>query len=93
MTQDHCPIWGTECDSATQTKNSVIVTDSPRAGGSYEIYNDAMPTLGSMSDEEKARLTTLLVRQRQLGNACPPVNANTVAEAKSADRAGMEEYT
>ena len=91
MTQNHCPIWGTECDSATQAENSVIVTDSPRAGGSYEIYNDAMPTLGSMSDEEKARLTTLLVRQRQLGNACPPVNANTVAEAKSADRAGVEE--
>ena len=91
MTQDHCLIWGTECDSITQTENSVIVTDSPRAGGSYEIYNDAMPALGSMSDEEKARLTTLLVRQRQLGNACPSVNANTVANAKSADSAGMEE--
>ena len=91
MTQDHCLIWGTECDSATRTENSVTVTDSPRAGGSYEIYDDAMPALSRMSDEEKARLTTLLVRQRQLGNACPSINANTVAIAKSADRAGMEE--
>ena len=91
MTQGHCLIWGTECYSATQMENSVIVTDSPRAGGSYEIYDEAMPALSSMSDEEKARLTTLLVRQRQLGDVCPAVNTNTVAEAKSADRAGMEE--
>ena len=91
MTQDHCPIWGTECESATKTENSVIVTDSPRAGGSYELYYDATPELSNMADEEKARLTTLLVRQRQLGNACPPVNASTIAKAKSADRTGMEE--
>ena len=91
MTQDHCPIWGTECESATQMENSVIVTDSPRAGGNYELYDEAMPALNNISDEEKAQLTTLWVRQRQLGNACPPVNANTVAKAKSADRTGMGE--
>lgn len=68
-----------------------MVTDSPRAGGSYELYDDATPELSSMSDEEKARLTTLLVRQRQLANACPPINTSTIARAKSADRTGMEE--
>ena len=91
MTENYCPIWGTECESITQTENSVIVTDSPRAGGSYELYDDATPELSDMTDEEKARLTTLLVRQRQLGNAHPPVNASTIAKAKSADKTGMEE--
>ena len=91
MTQGHCPIWGTECGSATQMENSVIVTDSPRAGGNYELYDEAVPALSNMSDEEKARLTTLLVKQRQRGNLYPPVNANTVAKAKSADRTGMSE--
>ena len=90
-TQDHCPIWGTECESVAQAETSVMVTDSPRAGGSYELYEDATPELSSMSDEEKARLTTLLVIQRRLGNACPPVNASTIAKAKSTDSLGMEE--
>ncbi len=91
MADQQCPIWQTECESITQAEGSVIVTDSPRAGGSYQIYDDAAAELGNMTDAEKVRLTTLLVRQRQLGNDCPPINASTTAAAKSAGRARMEE--
>ena len=68
-TQDHCPIWGTQCESVAQAETFVMVTDSPRADGSYELYDHATPEFSNMSD-----LTTLLVRQRQLSKW--PVNGN-----------------
>ena len=86
-----CPIWGTECDSITQAEDSVIVADSPRAGGSYQLYDDAVTELGNLTHAEKARLTTLLMRQRQLGNIRPPVNVSIIIAAKSVGKARMEE--
>ena len=91
MESPKCPIWGTECESITQAENSVVVTDSPRAGGNYQLCNDAATELGNLTDDEKARLTTILVRERLLGNARPRVNAATIAKAKSSGRARMED--
>ncbi len=91
MESQQCPIWGTECESITQDEGSVIVTDSPRAGGSYQLYDDAASELGNLTDDEKARLTTLLVRQRRLGNDCPRIDTDVIVVAKSAGRARMEE--
>ncbi len=91
MGDQQCPIWGTECESITRVGDSVIVDNSPRAGGSYRLFDDASTELGNMTENEKARLTTLLVRQHQLGNDCPPINASTIVAAKSAGRARMEE--
>ena len=69
----------------------MIVTDSPRAGGSYQLYDDAAAELGNLNDDEKARLTTILVRERLLGNTCPRINAATIAAGKSTSRARMED--
>ena len=91
MEDQQCPIWGTQCQSITPAENSVIVTDSPRAGGSYQLYDDATAELGNLTDDEKARLTTALVRERLLGNPCPSINAATTSAAKSANRARMED--
>lgn len=91
MAQHLCPIWQTECESITQAEGSVIVTDSPRAGGSYQLYDNAVAELGNLTYDEKARLTTLLVRQRQRGNDCPRIDASIITRAKSANRTGMEE--
>ena len=91
MEDQQCPIWGTKCESITQAENSVIVNDSPRAGGSYRLYNDVAAELGNLVDDERARLTTALVRERLLGNPCPAVNLNAIETAKTASRARMEE--
>ena len=91
MESQQCPIWGTECEPITQDENSVIVTDSPRAGGSYHLYDDAAAELGNLTTDEKARLTTALVRERLLGNPCPAVNLNVIETAKTATRTRMEE--
>jgi len=69
----------------------VIVTDSPRAGGSYQLHDDAVAELSSLTDDEKARLTTVLVRERLLGNTRPSITPATIAKAKLSGRARMEE--
>ena len=91
MEDQQCPIWGTECASITKDEGSVIVTDSPRAGGTYQLYDDAAPELRNLTTDEKARLTTALVRESFLGNPCPAVNLNAIGTAKTATRTRMEE--
>ncbi len=102
--ENTCLIWGTECQDKHQETATITVLDSPRAGGSYTIDKDAIPELRQMyvefddtgtgdghADKFRARLTTLLVRERQLGNDLPKITASTIAEAKSASRAQMDE--
>ena len=91
MLERICPIWGTICEAIIQTEDSVIVTDSPRAGGSYQLHNDAVAELGDLTEDEMARLTTMLVRERFRGNTCPIINSTTIAAAKSAGRMPMRE--
>ena len=69
----------------------MIVTDSPRAGGGYQLHDDAVAELSNLTDDEKARLTTALVRERLLGNPCPVINLNAIEIAKTVNRAPMEE--
>ena len=76
MAQYQCPIWETQCEVITHTEGSATVTDSPRAGGSYQLYDEVPAELCNLSFDEKARLTTALVRERLLGNPCPAVNLN-----------------
>ena len=88
---EQCPIWKTTCRAIVPDENSLIVTDSPRAGGSYQLYNDAAAALRDMTVDDKARLTTILVRERFLGNDCPSINGATIAQAMSAGNMPMRE--
>ncbi len=88
---EQCPIWGTECECVTQDENSIIVADSPRAAGSYELDNDAGDELVNLTEDAKARLTTMLVRQRQLGDDYPRVNKAIINRARSARISPLQE--
>ena len=84
---DQCPIWKTECEAITPDEDSLVVTDSPRAGGSYRLHNDATAWLRDLTENDKARLTTILVRERlrgDIGDICPVVDLAMINEAKSA---------
>ncbi len=102
--ENTCVIWGTACQSKREDSATVKVLDSPRAGGSYVIDRSVFPELRQMYadleasksgqgyfDGFRARLTTLLVRQRQLGNDLPKITTTTIAAAKSVGSAQMEE--
>ena len=77
-----CPIWGSEFEAKgfhiPQTKTN-RVDDSPRAGGGSEIDQVLIYSqVSSMSDQEKARLTTWLVDQRLQGNRHPQVTREVI---------------
>ena len=102
--ENTCPIWWTECQGRSQDAATITVVDSPRAGGSYVIDRDVFPELRQMyarldaseSDDGyahrfRARLTTMVVRERQLGNDLPKITMSTIIAAKSAGPVRMEE--
>lgn len=65
------------------TKDVIVVEDSLRAGGPYEITPEAISLLRNRnaSDKERALLTTMLVDQREQGISCPTVNSDLVEKA------------
>lgn len=82
-----CLIWpGHEADIEHyySPNKELYVYSSPRAGGPYKVHSDAEQSLRSkdLSDQTRAKLTTLLVNARQQGDECPLVKADLVETAK-----------
>ena len=78
-----CLIWGTGATCARPDVN--VECDSPRAGGLYTYpynYMGVPDPLQELDERAKARLTTLLVDQRRLGNKCPALTAEMIESAK-----------
>ena len=88
MNDEKCLIWGTY--AVRQAYPTGIDFDSPRAGGPYTCQRNSLPEfsrkilnpLQELDERAKARLTTLLVDQRRLGNKCPSLTAEMIASAK-----------
>lgn len=84
-----CPIWGPNAVARVQPdrRNDTISVDSLRADGYYKITMEAMSMMRSdgMDDSEKARLTTMLVDEREQGVPWPRVTIERIEEAKKAD--------
>ena len=74
--RQRCAIWGTEAEDVHSDISQLRLTvhGSPRAGGSYTIELIIADRVAPhLDDEVKARLTTYLVRSRQLGNHIPHI--------------------
>lgn len=78
-----CPIWGTP---ATVNGGRGLLNafgydvDSPRAGGEYFISKEAKSALSTKDEHFKARLTSWLIKQRQLGVEHPKITKKTITE-------------
>ena len=83
-----CPIWQNYPADINVNENTshVYIKDSPRAGGKFEINGEAMNDIifSPLDDIQKAKLTTILVNQRQIGNKCPMVTIDLIERAKNA---------
>ena len=86
-----CLIWGNGYEARvggrTRGSSDMIyeVHHSPRAGGNYSITLDAQYKLpeGWLDDSEKARLTTWLIDQRNMGVRYPLVTDGILEEIRS----------
>ena len=86
-TQVQCAIWGTPASWRTPgpRRSQLTIEDSARAGGSYSIDRlIAERVIPQLDDAAKARLTTSLVKSRQLGNLIPHIGEREVEDALSA---------
>ena len=88
---EQCPIWKTECEAMTPDEEWMVIDNSPRAGGSYQLRQDAWAEQNRMTEDEKARLTTILVRARLRDDICPVINLAMIDEAKSASTMPVSE--
>ena len=79
-----CPIWGVNCtlSSSYDTPHIWRVEYSLRAGGHYEINHEARYEARDLDDDQKARLTSILVEQRMRGVDVPRLTATDVQRAK-----------
>ena len=87
MPIETCPIWGTRFEATGHFFDRTMtfrVDDSPRAGGGYSIdWVLVSSGINSLSDQEKARLTTWLVDQRALGNTQPEITETDIDYVKA----------
>ena len=88
--QKRCFIWGTPVESVERdfNKNNYVVWGSPRAGGDYEITDDAicLGKVGDLAPAHKAKLTTFLMDSRETNKQRPLVKYDLVEKATRADK-------
>ena len=80
----NCPIWDVPLEgriNLSRNSSTWKVPNSPRAGGGYRLSSDAWPE--GLTPEERARLTTWLVDQRELGNPTPEITSGAIESAKN----------
>ena len=75
-----CPIWSTPASIEPQSSYDGATVDSPRAGGRYIISGTATAMLQGRNEDLKARLTSWLIEQRQLGADCPKIISTSVKQ-------------
>ncbi|MDE2993446.1 MAG: hypothetical protein OXU67_06145 [Chloroflexota bacterium] len=83
---DTCPIWGKDFAAkgwCYPWDGMYLIEDSPRAGGAYELTDDAKDWLDDLGVSGKARLTTWIIDQRRQGVEKPRVTTETLAYVKS----------
>ena len=80
----HCPIWGDPFPATIDhaaIHGPYFIVDSPRAGGQFQISDRTQVSVGDLNDEQKSRLTTILVEERRRGNPSPEVDTQTIEDA------------
>ena len=81
-----CPIWGTTAQVSRHASDGVYDeyhVISKRAGGQYIITEVAAVRVKSLEDSVKARLTSMLISRRDLGEEHPTVRADNIDAAET----------
>ena len=83
MFKAECPIWKTPATKYPNPGWDGEMFDSPRAGGKYFISRTALKIPKKFNDNnERARLTTLLHKERRSGDSNPVISSETLKHVK-----------
>ena len=91
QTMIDCNIWHTVASNGVTAQDDFISIYSARAGGEYLVNESNLPVLDPNDERLKARLTTLLVDQRRLGNTCPELSATLVGQASQSHNTAVQD--
>ena len=90
-----CLIWGEEyrAEGYYKPQNRVFyVEDSPRAAGGFVVPEPLVNSdVKGMTEEQKARLTTWLIDQRNQGSEQPTITSNIIDHVKTKRPLGVRE--
>lgn len=86
-----CTIWNTIATDVTPGTSKLVILESSRAEGAYGVSGRAVDLLRKEDDRLKARLTSMLVDQRRLGNDAPEITERMIEEAKSTENRTVQE--
>ena len=81
--QNRCPIWNTSATIIRGDFGGGRTLDSVRAGGRYKITPEAEILIRQLDPQQKARLTTMLIDRRELGDEVPVVKWQLIEDAKN----------
>ena len=91
---NQCLIWGSQADAVSLRGEFYFVRNSPRSGGNYVINIDVGWHIreGQLTDDQKARLTTMLVDQRRrTGEEWPLVTPSVIEKAMNTPMLPVQE--
>ncbi|MDE2942964.1 MAG: hypothetical protein OXT63_01990 [Gemmatimonadota bacterium] len=77
-TNSSCPIWETPASVHYLGEVDAMTVDSSRTAGCYYITGTAATVVSHCEPDVKARLTTWLIEQRQLGVERPEILSETI---------------
>lgn len=80
MDMEQCLIWGTEASVLSLPEIASWRVTSRRAGGVYQITEEALRVLAGQGSEGRARLTTWIVDQQKVSDLVPEVTQRVVLD-------------
>ncbi len=91
----NCPIWGEgyQAEGYYKPQNRTFyVDDSPRVAGGFVVPEALVNSdVKRMTEEQKARLTTWLIDQRNQGSEQPTITSNIIEHVKIKSSLGVHE--
>lgn len=82
MPSNHCSIWKTPANTRFDSHDGYWkIIDSPRVGGKYTVrVNTENIHIEKLSDPAKARLTSWLIKQREIGENIPRITPEVIQQ-------------
>jgi len=81
-----CLIWGTDAEDKGNLDDPYFKVLSHRTGGGYRLASNAQHLVSKLSEDNKKKLTTWLIRQRRFGEEFPLITQVVIESLSTQDQ-------